>query len=562
MTEEIKTLGDVGAGHTLGRYELLVPVATGGMAVVWAARLRGTRGFQKLVAVKTIRSEMSEDPQFEQMFLDEATLAARIRHPHVVEILDLGEVKKTLFIVMEWIDGEPLNAVMRVAADKGGIPLPVAVRIATQMCAGLHAAHELRDDGGKLYGVVHRDVSPQNIMVTYDGVAKLVDFGVAKARGQMSETQAGQIKGKVAYMAPEQARGGIIDRRTDVFAMGIVLYTITTGRHPFRRENDMATMMNICSDERVFRPSKVMPGYPPKLETVVLQALEKDPAKRFPTANDMLRALDQALPASARVSTDHDVATFLKALLGDRQDKRSAAIRAALQLADERSDATKAMRPLRPSPDASSTLTPLSAVAASDVLNAGTNPGGTDPKSERWTFSAGATEVSQPTAATGPSLVQSVESGPLLAPLDISRASEPRRTIAPATWIALVALVVAGAAVGGMVLAFRSRPPAPSAATLTALPPTAPSAASAAPAPTPTPTPEASSVAEPPPSASAPEHESNPSSTAASAAQGAAPTGPRPHPAAVPTTPKTAPTSPAAAPANTKALPQVRNPGF
>jgi serine/threonine-protein kinase len=322
----------------LGRYELLMPVAAGGMAMVWAARLKGTRGFQKIVAVKTMLPKLSEEIQFEQMFLDEASLASQIRHPHVVEILDLGEQDGVLFLVMEWIDGMPLNQLMKAAKLAGGMPLPVATRIVMQACAGLHAAHELRDPQGALVGLVHRDVSPQNILVTYDGVTKVVDFGVAKATAAGGgSTNAGQIKGKVGYMAPEQIEGEDMDRRADIFAMGIVLYALTTGKHPFRRESDAATMYNICSPQPVLPPRKFLPEYPQALERVILKSLAKSANDRYETANDMLRDLDQALPADQRVITDDEVALFVRKLLGDKLQERRATLSDALQRADRNS---------------------------------------------------------------------------------------------------------------------------------------------------------------------------------------------------------------------------------
>jgi eukaryotic-like serine/threonine-protein kinase len=303
-----------------------MPIASGGMAMVWAARLKGTRGFEKIVAIKTMLPKLSEDEQFEHMFLDEARLASQIRHPHVVEILDLGEQDGVLFLVMDWIEGVPLNQLMKAARAKGGgVPIQVAVRIAMQACAGLHSAHELKDKDGALVGLVHRDVSPQNILVTYDGVTKVVDFGVAKATAMgTGATVAGQIKGKVAYMAPEQIKGGSLDRRVDIFALGIVLYALTTGKHPFRRESEAATMYNICSPQPVVPPRKVKPDYPPQLERILVQALAKDPDRRYATANEMLRALDQ-LPASLRASTDDEVGQVVRDLLGERrQSKRQA----------------------------------------------------------------------------------------------------------------------------------------------------------------------------------------------------------------------------------------------
>ncbi len=333
--ENAPSLEELGAGQTLGRYELLMPIASGGMAMVWAARLKGTRGFQKIVAVKTILPKLSDDPEFEQMFLDEASLASQIRHPHVVEILDLGEQDGVLYLVMEWIDGVPLNQVIRAAKKVGGVPLPVAVRICTQAAAGLHAAHEIRDGSGQLVGLVHRDVSPQNVLVTYDGVAKVVDFGVAKATAVGgSVTAAGHIKGKVGYMAPEQIRAETIDRRIDVFSLGCVLYYLTTGKHPFRKESDAATMYNIAAPDLAITPRRLVPSYPVALDRVVMQALAKDPAKRFPTANDLLRALDQSLPTTMRASTDEEVAKFLRSLFSERREQQKSALNAALTRAD------------------------------------------------------------------------------------------------------------------------------------------------------------------------------------------------------------------------------------
>lgn len=333
--DEQRMLMDVVPGQVLGRYELLMPVARGGMAMVWAARLKGSRGFQKLVAIKTMLPAMSDDPNFERMFLDEASLASEVRHPHVIEILDLGEQDNVLYLVMEWVDGEPLNVLMNQAAKQGGVPLRIAISLVAQACRGLHAAHELRDDNGTLIGLVHRDVTPHNILVTYDGVVKIVDFGVAKATSRIAaETEAGQLKGKIAYMSPEQLLGEPIDRRTDVFAMGILLYMLLTGVHPFKGEDQTSTIQNITSPEPARSIRKHVPGLPPALEAVVAQALAKDPARRFPSANDLLKALIRVMPAS----TDEEVAEYVRNLLQDRLEKRRRAVRAALEIADEREE--------------------------------------------------------------------------------------------------------------------------------------------------------------------------------------------------------------------------------
>lgn len=324
-------LNEVLPGQELGRYELLMPIAKGGMAMVWAARLKGTRGFQKLVAIKTMLPAMIDEPSFEKMFLDEASLASQVRHPHVVETLDLGEQDHILYLVMEWVDGEPLNVIMHYAAKRGGIPQAIAVAIMLQALRGLHAAHELKDETGALVGLVHRDVTPQNVLVSYDGVVKLVDFGVAKATSRLSaETEAGQLKGKIAYMSPEQLKGEPIDRRTDIFAVGILLYMLTTGTHPFKGDEQAETVQNITSPEPAKPPHRLVHGYNPALETVVMQAIAKEPAKRFASANDMFKALRGVVQAA----TDDEVAEFIKSLMADRVEKRRNAIRAALEIAD------------------------------------------------------------------------------------------------------------------------------------------------------------------------------------------------------------------------------------
>jgi serine/threonine-protein kinase len=324
-------------GTVLGRYELLLPIAQGGMATVWAARQKGSRGFQKTVAVKTMLPALSDDPQFEQMFLDEASLAARIHHPNVAEILDLGEQDDVLYIVMEWVDGEALSIIAKTAKkNEIATPLRIALRIVRQACAGLHAAHELRNEHDQPLDLVHRDVSPQNVLVTYDGIVKLVDFGVAKAIGRAAaETSAGQLKGKIPYMSPEQARGGKVDRRTDIFAMGIVLYRLTTGLHPFLGPDDITTMRNIIT-RPVLPPRMKNPQFSAELEQILMQSLQKDADKRFQTMLDFDAALERVLAASGSSVVDDDIGAWVRSVMGDRGPKRRAALRDAIRVADER----------------------------------------------------------------------------------------------------------------------------------------------------------------------------------------------------------------------------------
>jgi serine/threonine-protein kinase len=326
MTEQIPLY----PGKTLGRYELILPLAAGATASVWAARLTGSR-IEKIVAVKAMLTEFLDDAEAESMFLDEAQLLARIRHPNVASVLDFGEEPDALYIVMEWVDGEPLQVVAREARQKGGVPLPIAARIAKQTALGLHAAHELRDESGKLVGLVHRDVSPQNILVGYDGAVRVIDFGVAKAESNMQRTTVGQLKGKVPYMAPEQAMGAPVDRRTDVFALGIVLYQLITGKHPFRGDNEFQTLVRIRDPSPAPSPRTLVPDLPAPLEALIMKALSKLPGGRFANMVDFTRALEAALPAPP--DDQHALSTFMGSVCANRAGKKAQAIREAMRAA-------------------------------------------------------------------------------------------------------------------------------------------------------------------------------------------------------------------------------------
>lgn len=333
-------------GVVLGRYELLLPIASGGMATVWVARSKGTRGFSKTVAVKTILPNLSDDPTFEQMFLDEASIASKIQHPNVAQIIDLGEQDEILYLAMEWVDGESLSTLSKFAKKDGNdIPMRIGLKIIAQACAGIHAAHELRDDDDRHLMLVHRDVSPQNILISSSGIVKIVDFGVAKALGRTGETSAGQLKGKVPFMSPEQAKGGQVDRRTDIFALGIILYRITTGVHPFLDDTDIKTMRNIIS--RPPMPPRVKnPQLPVELERVILKALQKDPAKRYATAAEMETDIEAVLSANGGPCPLDEVGTFVRASLGERDRKRRAAVRDAALKMDEGSNTDPSRAPL------------------------------------------------------------------------------------------------------------------------------------------------------------------------------------------------------------------------
>jgi serine/threonine-protein kinase len=306
------------------------------MAQVWAARLLGQGGFSKIVALKMIRPELASDHEFVQMFLDEARIAAKLRHPNVCETFDLGEDNDTLFIAMEWVDGVSLLRLVRTAprdpsqqATDGYVRQPIAPRLAARIiadaCAGLHAAHELVDDDGTPLGVVHRDVSPQNLLVSATGIVKVTDFGVAMARGKSHATATGQIKGKISYMSSEQLKAAPIDGRSDVFALGCVLYEITTGRRPFPGTSDGEIVGAILLGE-VVAPSTLDPTYASELETIVMCAVAPEPDARFATADAMRLALEAYLAKGQPVAASA-IAELVKERCGVEIERRRAQIR-------------------------------------------------------------------------------------------------------------------------------------------------------------------------------------------------------------------------------------------
>ena len=276
-----------------GRYTLICRLASGGMANLYLAQLSGKEGFEKLVAIKRIHEHLSEEQDFIRMFIDEARLVSRISHPNVAQVIELDRFEETHFIAMEYVDGEGLHALLRRTKPK----LPLIARIIAHTAAGLHAAHELQDQKGNPMGVVHRDVSPQNILISYQGAVKVVDFGVARARGNLHETNIGTVKGKLAYMSPEQVQSGPVDRRSDVFALGIVLYEATTFRRLFKGETEVETMRNVV-ESAITPPTEVRPDYPAELEKIVMTALQRDRTKRYQSAEELQAALEMYIMGS------------------------------------------------------------------------------------------------------------------------------------------------------------------------------------------------------------------------------------------------------------------------
>jgi len=283
-------------GYYLDRYELLCPIAEGGMASVWVARQRGKHGFEKLVAIKTILPKFASDVRFQEMFLDEARIASRIEHVNVAQIFDLGEENEILYLAMEYVEGDALSKLNRACQRKGlKIPTGILLRVLSDTCAGLHEAHEMREPSGRALEIVHRDVSPHNILVSTKGTAKLIDFGIATARSRAgSETSSGVLKGKIQYMAPEQALGQRLDRRADIWAVGAILYTLLTGKPPFEGENPLATLHLLGSG----RPPMPLPSsVHPAISTIVRRALSFAADHRYATASDLRDAIERAMVA-------------------------------------------------------------------------------------------------------------------------------------------------------------------------------------------------------------------------------------------------------------------------
>lgn len=335
-----------------GRYELLLPMARGGMGVVWLARLKGTRGFRKLVAVKTLlKTEANSTENLEMLMEIEANVASLIHHPNVVETMEFAECEGTVYLVMELINGDNLHQVAMRAAEKGGMPRHLAVNILGQVCRGLHAAHELLDHRGEFADLVHRDLSPQNILIAYDGLAKIIDFGVAKVGFADTLTQAGTVKGKLAFMAPEQIINEGIDRRADLFSLGVIAYILLVGKHPFKGSNERDTIRNVLNEEPPTAPSAALPGFPEKLEAVIMKALQKEKDNRWGTALEFLRALEEAMPEAFASGVERDMRAYLATLLADNIAKRKQLIQQAEALYETTSVSNSGIvtkQPMRP----------------------------------------------------------------------------------------------------------------------------------------------------------------------------------------------------------------------
>ena len=311
----------------LGNYEPLLELATGGMATVYVARQIGAAGFERLVVLKRVHPHLLSNREFYDMFRDEARVAAMLHHSNVVPVIDVVEAEGELFLVMEYVDSVALSTMLKAAVDLGQrLPPAAVVRVLVDTLSGLHAAHEALDMRGHRLDIVHRDLSPQNVIIGVDGSSRLIDFGVAKARHRLTETKSGSIKGKYGYMSPEQVKAQPVDRRADLFSAGVVLWEALTGMRLFRGETEFDTI-RLIAEGPIPAPSSIAPSIPAPLDAAVLKALSRDREKRFQTASEFIEALEGAyFPAPAR-----DVAAMVKAYCGERVDGRRATLEGMLE---------------------------------------------------------------------------------------------------------------------------------------------------------------------------------------------------------------------------------------
>jgi serine/threonine protein kinase len=411
----------------LGRYELIAEIASGGMGMVCLGRLGGAGGFQRLFAVKVMHPHLLEDAQFVGMLLDEARLAARIHHPNVVATVDICTQDRLYYLVMDYVDGFQLLDVL----DHPGLGTEertrIVIRALIDAMMGLEAAHTLRTDDGEPIDLVHRDVSPQNILVGIDGISRLTDFGIALAASRISASRPGMIKGKPAYMAPEQARASRVDRRADLWAVGVILWEALTGRRLFVADTEAGVVMKVIeapiSTARAFSPN-----VSPELDEVCLRALDRDPAKRFSSARAMASALERAAAHAGLLADSHEVADRVRQLFSQEIDHRRRAIRAHAASID---------------PNGGQML-------ASDVyelprLNERLPPGG-DYSASPLPSASPAIDVTFPSATPVVAQARQSAQGPTATELSAEVARKPRRNTGALVGL-LALLLVAGGAV-------------------------------------------------------------------------------------------------------------------
>jgi serine/threonine-protein kinase len=462
----------------VGRYELLLPIASGGMGRVFLARNLGAFGFAREFALKLTHPHLTSEEDFAADLLHEAKIAGQIRHHNVVQVVDVGHDPLGIFLVMDYVEGETLGGFAR-RARQTSVPVPDAVtaRVLLDALAGLHAAHELTDDSGALLGIVHRDFSPHNILVGLDGVAKLTDFGIAKATTRLGHTRAGLVKGKLAYMAPEQARGQALDRRCDVWAAGVVAWETFAGRRLFEIE-DVSTLLSIVSEPPPLL-SSVRPDVPPAIDATIALALTIPRDHRCPSAAELSKRLTAAASASFGIASPEEVAAYVRSVAGPKLEDRRKKITEILALRARMSELGAVEAAADPS---GSSAVPAERVAEPAPVEAAAEPAPIDapvamepprpaPVSPASVSPAIVAPDVPPPIAVSPSGFPEAETVSVATPSAFRVAQEPRRRREPAPVWRHPAVLAAGAgAVAATVLfliVWASQPsatPSPSAA--------------------------------------------------------------------------------------------------
>ncbi len=306
-----------------GKYSLLHRIAVGGMAEIFVARHTGMQGFSRKIVIKKIRSHLSKESSFIHMFLNEAKLAAQLNHSNIAQIYDLGKIGESFFIAMEYVRGRDLRAVAS-KADRKGIPFPLeyALKVAAETCEGLFYAHRRTDDAGNPLHIVHRDVTPENILVSFDGEVKILDFGIAKAENMSTETRVGEIKGKLGYMSPEQVMGKNLDHRSDLFSLGVVTYELVTGHKLFTGKNDVDVLRNVV-EGKIYPPSYFNPDVPKPVEDLIVKALERNREQRYQSAWEMQFDIRQFLAQHEFNPSNIHLSNFIRQIFAEeiRQDE-------------------------------------------------------------------------------------------------------------------------------------------------------------------------------------------------------------------------------------------------
>ncbi len=458
------------------RYELVKRLAVGGMAEIWLAKMRGIEGFERQVVVKSMLPHLAEEDQYVRMFLEEARLGATLHHQNIAQVFDIGgSAERGYFFAMEYLDGVDLRAL--VQHGRGPLPLEHALWVAMGVAAGLHYAHERVDATGKAMGIIHRDVSLSNVFVTRDGAVKLLDFGIAKAASRVAQTRPGSIRGKLSYMSPEQCQGEELDRRTDLFSLGIVMYELTLGEPLFSGKND-AIVLDKVLNQRIVPPSERSHGFPSELDRIIMRALERDVGRRYQTANQLLEDLQRFCQDHRLIPTAGAMASHVQRFLGVAPRRRVSSGMPTLAVRDN-----PAVAETKPVPEPG----PVPAPAGSEPEIVISTPSPTMPSAPiAMARAAPAVEAQPPPLATSDVII-------------------PRRR--PAVMLAAGALLAAAVVIGYVVAGGSSTPPvaaspetAPAAAAPAATDPAVDAAVPTAPTPTaptptaPTPTPTPPSV--------------------------------------------------------------------